>query len=43
MAVAWALTKKGILIVFIIKFNNMLFPLTEISISHTFTGPVLLD
>lgn len=43
MTVAWAFTKKGILIIFIIKFNIILFPLTEICISHIFMGPFLLD
>lgn len=43
MAVAWALTKKRILTIFIIKFDNMLFPLTEIYISHIFMGTLLLD
>lgn len=43
IAVAWALTKKGILIVFIIKFKNMIFPLTDIYISHIFMRLLLLD
>lgn len=38
MAAARALTKKEILIAFIIKFNNMLLLLTEIHISHIFMG-----